>query len=32
MTEIAWRDQLHPALEEARDTRKPLLLYFWTPE
>jgi hypothetical protein len=32
MSEIQWRDRLHPSLEEARDTKKPLLLYFWTPE
>jgi hypothetical protein len=32
MNEIFWRDQLHPALEDARNSRKPLLLYFWTPE
>jgi hypothetical protein len=28
MTEIQWRDRLQPAMEEARDARKPLLLYF----
>jgi hypothetical protein len=32
MTEIQWRDRLQPAMEEAHDARKPLLLYFWTPE
>jgi len=32
MPEISWRDRLEPALEEARDARRPLLLYFWTPE
>src|SRR3954449_13232203 len=32
MTEIQWRDRLQPAMEEAREARRPLLLYFWTPE
>ena len=32
MTEIHWHNQLHSALEEARESKKPLLLYFWTPE
>lgn len=32
MNQIEWRDRLQPALEAARDARKPLLLYFWTPE
>jgi hypothetical protein len=32
MSEIQWRDRLQPALEEARDGGKPVLLYFWTPE
>ena len=32
MPEIQWRDRLEPALEEARESRRPLLLYFWTPE
>ena len=32
MPEIQWRDQLQPSLMEGRDSRKPLLLYFWTPE
>jgi hypothetical protein len=32
MTEIQWRDRLQPAMEEARESHKPLLLYFWTPE
>lgn len=32
MPEIPWRDRLQPALEEARESRRPLLLYFWTPE
>jgi hypothetical protein len=32
MPEIQWRDQLQPSLAEARGARKPLLLYFWTPE
>jgi hypothetical protein len=32
MNQIQWRDRLQPALEEARGARKPLLLYFWTPE
>ena len=32
MADIQWRDQLQPALKEARDGGKPLLLYFWTPD
>jgi hypothetical protein len=32
MTEIQWRDRLQPAMEEAREAHKPLLLSFWTPE
>jgi hypothetical protein len=32
MPEIQWRDQLQPSLAEGREAKKPLLLYFWTPE
>jgi hypothetical protein len=32
MTEIHWRDRLEPALEEAREAKKAVLLYFWTPD
>lgn len=32
MTEIHWRDRLEPALEEARESKKAVLLYFWTPD
>lgn len=32
MNQIQWRDQLHSSLVEGREARKPLLLYFWTPE
>jgi hypothetical protein len=32
MPEIQWRDQLQSSLAEGREGRKPLLLYFWTPE
>ncbi len=32
MSEIQWRDRLQPALEEAREAKKTVLLYFWTTE
>ncbi len=32
MSEITWQDSLSAALEEARTTEKPVLLYFWTPD
>jgi hypothetical protein len=32
MTDIRWRDRLEPALEEAREAKQVVLLYFWTPD